>query len=96
MNEILNFITIFKRVDGVQQLFSSECNYWFATILFRRFIHIGAEIMYNRDLNQFATKINNKLFNISGEIQLNEKWVKWNEMVNSPESKSIKEELINL
>lgn len=96
MNEILNFITIFQETDDIQQLFSTRCSYWFAMILFRRFIHIGAEIMYNKDLNQFATRIRNKLFNIYGEIPTNDKWVKWNEIANNPESNRIKQELINL
>lgn len=64
--EILKFISRFE--DG-RDMFLHGCCYWFAKILHDRFLYDDkTEIMYDRISNHFATLINGRLYDASGEI----------------------------
>ena len=62
------------------EVFTNGCCYWFALILFRRFIRDGAEIVYDIIDNHFATKINGRVYDITGDItDKTHLWISWNE-----------------
>jgi len=78
--EILNFIKRFQN-EGTIKTFTQGCCYWFAYILNYRFCSFEPEsqIMYNDKENHYACYINNKLYDITGEIPMTSDWVWWNE-----------------
>lgn len=65
MSEIENFIRRF-RSNGTIETFTSGCCYWFAYILCGRFIN--SKIMYDIVANHFVAEINNRLFDITGDV----------------------------
>lgn len=88
-NEVLKFINIFSGsacTDGyvrysnreVVDLFDDKCSYWFATILFRRFIMQNAEIMCDVKHKHFGTKIYGMVYDITGDVSNIYSWEKWN------------------
>lgn len=76
MNEVERFIGQFQTPES-ETLFIEKCNYWFAAILYRRFIRNGAKIMFNTKSERFATMINKKMYDISGEITVTPEWIAW-------------------
>ena len=75
----LAFIKHFQN-DGTIDVFMNGCCYWFAFILYSRFIGAGAEIWYNEVTGHFATKICEKLYDIRGEIDSTEDgWIAFDE-----------------
>lgn len=77
VNKVEGFLKRFHCSDNIDEVFTSCCCYWFATILFRRFIRDGAEIMYDEVINHFGTKINNKVYDITGDVTNDYNWVTW-------------------
>lgn len=80
MNEVIRFINNFKnrsKNNDIIEVFSGECSYWFATILFRRFIRDGANIMYDSNECCFGTMINRRVYDISGDVTDNHRWKSW-------------------
>lgn len=76
MNEVIDFINNFKKLNLVQieeSFLYGNC-YWFARILVDRFTFYdywkthSASIMYNFIDNHFFAKIDNRYYDISGEI----------------------------
>lgn len=80
MDEILNFIEGFKMVcpEAIEYVFSNGYCYWFAKILELRF---GGEIYYNPMFDHFATLINNRFFDINGQVTKESSWISWNEYI---------------
>lgn len=79
--EVRRFIQKFQTPD-TKHLFTSGLCYWFAHILYTRFTmsHKQPEIWYNEVSGHFATMINKKLYDITGEIKdKDDKWIKWDE-----------------
>lgn len=79
--EVRRFIQKFRTAE-TQALFTGGCCYWFAHILYTRFTmaHKQPEIWYNEVSGHFATMINKKLYDITGEIKdKDDKWIKWDE-----------------
>lgn len=76
--EVLNFIKRFQN-EGTIKTFTEGCCYWFAFILDDRFNYDVPEsgIMYNPIENHFATWINGKLYDITGEIPFTNVWEEW-------------------
>lgn len=70
---------------GVIEAFSSENSFWFASILFRRFLRDGAKIMFDTENLKFSTMINGRLYDITGEINVSESLVGWIEYSKSNE-----------
>lgn len=69
MSEIEYFIKHFHKAsptENVTETFTCGCCYWFAYILCARFPQ--AKIMYDVIENHFVAEINNKLFDISGDV----------------------------
>ena len=71
----LAFIKHFQN-EGTIDVFMNGCCYWFAYILMTRFLHEYPmpKIMYNDITGHFATKINGKIYDITGEIEETEQW----------------------
>lgn len=61
-NKIKEFIDNFH---GAENVFLNGCCYWFAFILAERF---GGDICYNQPDGHFATLIDGKVYDITGEI----------------------------
>lgn len=89
--EVLKFINVFTESPNKQdiiELFDNKCSYWFATILFRRFIIQNAEIMCDVEHKHFGTKIYGRIYDIKGDVTSWYTWTKWNYV-----DRIIKEEL---
>lgn len=83
--DILNFITHFHTpMREMQEKFSNGQCFWFAFILYERFsVSYPSEIVYNPVANHFATKIQSRIYDISGEIARagDADWVSWQEYI---------------
>lgn len=66
MNDVEKFIKRFKTPEN-GSIFAGDCSYWFAAILYRRFIREGAKIMFDTATNHFGTMVNGKVYDITGE-----------------------------
>lgn len=78
MNEIYNFIARFTDASPTQNItetFTNGCCYWFAFILCNRFPE--AKLMYDICQNHFVAKINNKLFDITGDVTEKYDVIEW-------------------
>ena len=82
MSEVLKFIKKFQN-PGTIDTFTKGCCYWFAFILDERFNWDApcSGIMYNSIDNHFATWINGKLYDITGEIKLTDEWEEWDKFM---------------
>lgn len=78
--EILYFIKKFQN-EGTIKTFTEGCCFWFAKILNERFCFDSLEecIMYHPIDNHFATWIDGRLYDITGEIPLTPEWQWWHE-----------------
>lgn len=77
MSSVDNFLKRFHESMDIDEVFTSGCCYWFAYILFVRFIRDGAVIMYDEVANHFGTKIAGRVYDISGDVTEKYKWVTW-------------------
>ena len=71
MNDVMKFIyriTSGGANHGVIESFSGRNSYWFASILFRRFIRNNATIMYDPKNNCFGTRIGGKVYDVTGDV----------------------------
>ena len=54
---------------AVSEMFRSrQFDYWFAQILFRRFINDGASILYSLSGVHFVVRIGGRLYDIDGDV----------------------------
>lgn len=86
MDDVINFINEFTsngKNSEVIFVFKGKCSYWFSIILFRRFIRSNAEIVYSFESGHFGTRIQNKVYDINGEILELSDWFSWIEMNDS-------------
>ena len=77
-DEVLGFISNFNLGGGCQEVidvFTCGCCYWFAFILTHRFP--ASELMYDEVENHFATKIGDRVFDITGDITGQGDMVPW-------------------
>ena len=66
-HDVMKFIQTFKRHYGIPDVFHHNTGYWFAFILFRRFLKEGAKILYSNQQNRFAVRIAGRVYDIDGE-----------------------------
>lgn len=78
MNEVDNFLKRFHDSDSVDVTFTKGCCYWFAFVLFARFLSKGATLMYDEVANHFGTKIDGVVYDITGNVSNKYKWKEWN------------------
>ena len=80
MSEIHNFINHFHKVSKTQnidEVFTCGCCYWFAYILRERFPE--ARMMYDPIINHFMVMINERLYDITGDVTEKYKPIPWDE-----------------
>lgn len=76
MSEVLEFIKIFQSPSN-NELFQECACYWFAKILQERFE--GSSIVYNPSNIHFATKIKDRIYDISGQVEYSSDYIDWEE-----------------
>ena len=77
MKEVNDFLKRFHSSEDVDEIFTCGCCYWFAAILFGRFIRDGATIMYDDIANHFGTRIKGRVYDITGDVTDTYTWVPW-------------------
>ena len=75
---ILDFISVFNKDIVFISLFNSTASYWFAHVLKDRFNTTDARIYYNPDSEHFSILIENRMYDINGEIS-KEGYILWEE-----------------
>ncbi|MBP5461999.1 MAG: hypothetical protein J6Y20_07735 [Lachnospiraceae bacterium] len=80
MNDVQNFIKRFHSYDSIDDVFTNGCCYWFAAILFGRFIRDGAEMVYDQVANHFGTRIRGRVYDITGDVTEMYRWESWYEI----------------
>lgn len=83
MNSVDKFIERFHESETTNDTFQFGCCYWFAYILFRRFLKDGAQIMYDEVDNHFGTKIHGKVYDITGDVTTKFHWIPWEKLNDS-------------
>ena len=75
--EVSDFLKRFHFHTDIDEVFTNGCCYWFANILYHRFLNTGATIMYDEVINHFGTMIGNKIYDITGDVTDKYNWVSW-------------------
>ena len=94
VNEVINFLKRFKTSDDIKEVFTCDCSYWFAVILFGRFIRDGATIMYDKNVNHFGTRIGGRIYDITGDVTGSYVWVTWESITDKSQRASITQNCI--
>lgn len=78
---ILDFIRQFRDL-GAENTFSNGMCYYFTTILRRRFGTSNGIIMYDQVTNHFATEIEGRIYDITGDVTANPEyhWECWTDV----------------
>ena len=71
MKDVESFLKRFHLSENVDEVFTCGCCYWFAAVLFGRFIRDGATIMYDEVANHFGTRIKCKVYDSPAMSQTN-------------------------
>lgn len=85
-----NFIQRFHEHDSTDDTFQFGCCYWFAYILFRRFLRDGARIMYDQVANHFGAQIFGRVYDITGDVTNKYNWEQFDKL----EDESLKNRII--
>lgn len=96
MNEVLHFIERFTnkgKWHEVIESFTCGCCYWFAHILCTRFPE--ADMMYDPIINHFVVRIDNRLYDITGDVTDHYNVVMWDYYDDEIEKLRIIEQCIN-
>lgn len=94
-SKILNFIKKFQNKETIK-VFTQGCCYWFAVILDKRFnIGFGDNIMIDYIVNHFGCKIDNKVYDITGDVTDKYNWEYWNHCTDDDLQKCIIRDCIN-
>lgn len=94
MNDIVKFIKKFQGEDTIS-IFTNNCSYWFAFILYKRFIRNGAKIMVNTESKYFGTEIDGRIYDITGDISDKYHWIPWVDIDNETVKNHIISKYIN-
>jgi hypothetical protein len=78
MNEVDNFLKRFHVSSNIDDTFTTGCCYWFAFVLYVRFLSKGSILMYDEIANHFGTKIDGIVYDITGNVSDKYKWKDWN------------------
>ncbi len=84
-DKVIKFINRFTqggRNQGTIDTFTCGCCYWFAQILFERFYDPDAwrdevEIMYDQIINHFGCCIDDRIYDITGDVTDQYNWGTW-------------------
>lgn len=90
--QVDDFIAEFFKEDASGKMidtFANEKSYWFAQILFHRFSHFGAFVVYDRATDLFYLWACGKYYNSYGECEeVPESPVSWNTWVTDPANRA--------
>lgn len=87
---VMNFIARFTNNGKRQEVincFTSGCCYWFAEILWNRFVlevvNTNCDIVYDPIINHWACQIDDRIYDITGDITDNKEycWENWNKFM---------------
>lgn len=95
-DDILSFISKFKTSDKngcIEEVFTSGYCYWFAYMLCGRFRN--AILMYDPVVNHFVVQLDNRLFDITGDVTGQYECVPWSEYDDELSRRRIEECCIN-
>lgn len=90
--EVKQFLGRFHISSDIDEVFTCGCCYWFAMILNKRFA--DSTIMYDRVMNHFGTMIDDKIYDITGDITNKYDMVPWY-LIDDPERSRIIRDCIN-
>lgn len=80
-NEVLEFCNHFNP-ESTANLFTHGQCFWFSFILHERFKPFyPTYIFYNPIDNHFATEIYGELYDITGKLEKDSKWIEWNDFI---------------
>ena len=94
MKSVDDFLKRFHISNDVDEVFTSGCCYWFAYILFVRFIRDRAVIMYDETANHFGTKISKRVYDITGDVTDKYHWVPWDSITDESHRERIVKDCI--
>lgn len=80
MDKIKSFINRFHISSDIDEVFTSGCCYWFAFVLLTRFADEGAVIMYDEICNHYGTRINGRVYDITGDVTDDYFWIEWGDL----------------
>lgn len=80
MSKVEGFIKRFHDYEKTDDTFQFGCCYWFAFILYRRFLREGAKIMYDQVENHFGTMVSGKVYDITGDVTGKYEWEPWEKL----------------
>ena len=83
MKDVDDFLRRFHSSENIDDVFTHDCSYWFAVILFGRFIRDGATIMYNVASKHFGTRIKGRVYDITGDVTNKYQWTPWESISDS-------------
>lgn len=72
---VSRFIKRFHDYTDVDSVFTNGCCYWFAYIIKGRFDE--AKIMYDSINNHFGTMINDRVYDVTGDVTDKYSWEPW-------------------
>ena len=78
--DVSDFLKRFHKAQTVDEVFTSGCCYWFAYILFRRFLRDGARLMYAETDNHFGTLVRGRVYDVTGDVTERYRWRPWDEL----------------
>lgn len=83
-SSVANFLKRFHLSKDVDTVFTEGCCYWFAKILHDRYMHTrSVEIMYDEVINHFGTKIDGRVYDITGDVTDSYTWKPWSEVTDT-------------
>lgn len=80
MSQVDGFINRFHEYETTDDTFRFGCCYWFAFILYRRFLREGAKIMYDKIENHFGTMVSGRVYDITGDVTTKYRWELWEKL----------------
>lgn len=91
--DVAKFLDRFHQGRTVDDIFTGGCCYWFAEILHQRFP--GSRIMYDVVENHFATEIEDRLYDITGDITGQYNVIPWDSCRNTGHGIKIIQDCVN-
>lgn len=77
VEQFINHFHSTSKTDNITEVFTKGCCYWFAYILCGRFP--TARMMYDPIANHFVAKIDNHLYDVTGDVTGQYDVIPWND-----------------
>lgn len=82
--------------ENLTETFTCGACYWFARILCERFAEDGAELCYDAVENHFVARINERLYDITGDVTGKYEVIPWSQFDDELEKARIERDCIKL